>query len=338
MRASGVELMVDSTDLGVVGLVEVLKQLPLFLKTLNDLTERAKSERPDCVVLIDYPGFNLRFAERLHNAGIKVVYYVSPQVWAWGKRRIPKIAQWVDKMLVIFPFEPEVFKKTDINVEFVGHPLIEIIEEEFTQKPVRDPKTALLLPGSRLTEVKKLLPSLIATAAELSAEYPDLHFVIPATSDKIFNYIQNYITKKQTSSASDSLQCVREPAREWLFKADFGLAASGTVTVEAAIAGLPLTVVYKLNPFTYWLGSRLVDINYFTMVNIVAGKEVFEEFLQKEVTPARLKPAAEKIMSGGSRRLEVETGMSDAVAKLGGNSKVCRKAAEKVFETIRAGE
>ena len=335
MRSAGVELIVDSTDLGVVGLVEVFKHLPLFLNTLKNLTERAKSERPDCVVLIDYPGFNLRFAERLHEAGIKVVYYVSPQVWAWGKRRIPRIAQCVDKMLVIFPFEPEVFKETKLDVEFVGHPLIEIIDDEVPQKPERDPKTALLLPGSRLSEVKKLLPPLIATASELRTEYSALHFVIPSTSDKIFNYIQKYIAKKQHGVAPDSLQCVREPAREWLFKADFGLATSGTITVEAAIAGLPLIVVYKLNTFTYWLGRSLVDIPYFTMVNIVSGREVYEEFLQGKVTPDNLKPAVEKIMSGGSRRGEVEAGMSDAVAKLGGSSRVCRKAAEKIFEAIR---
>ncbi|MFW6414501.1 MAG: lipid-A-disaccharide synthase, partial [Verrucomicrobiota bacterium] len=250
MREAGVELLIDSTDLGVVGFVEVCKNLPVFVKTFRVLIRRAASERPDCVVLIDYPGFNIRFAEKLHKLGIPVVYYVSPQVWAWGKRRIPKMGRIIDKMLVIFPFESDVFADTSLDIDFVGHPLVEILakkQKNLSEPPDRD--LGLLLPGSRHNEVKRLLPPLLETARQLITHHPQSHFIIPTTSNKMYDYINDYIQQERNKHTEDiPVKVVREPAREWLGRADFGLAASGTVTVEAAIMGLPLVVVYKLNP------------------------------------------------------------------------------------------
>lgn len=335
MQRAGVDILFDSTDLGVVGFVEVCKHLPTFIRAFRDLTRRAERERPDCVVLIDYPGFNLRFAEKIHKLSIPVVYYVSPQVWAWGKKRIPKMAQIIDKMLVIFPFESDVFTNTELDIDFVGHPLVEILAEEKKQLPQsRNPGLGLLLPGSRDNEVKRLLPPLLATARDLSSRHPGLRFVIPATSDNIFDYVNDYLKNNQRDFAEDvDIEVRREPARTWLGRADFGLAASGTVTVEAAIMRLPLVVVYKLNPITFWLGQRLVNVPYFTMVNLVADKLVYEEYLQDDVQPAVLVPALEKIMRDGERRAMVEEQMQEVLDKLSSKKGACRAAAEKVLQT-----
>jgi lipid-A-disaccharide synthase len=335
MRQARVEILVDSTDLGMVGFVEVVKHLPTFWKIFHHLLRLAKSARPACVVLIDYPGFNIRFAEKLHAAGIKVIYYVSPQVWAWGKKRIPRLARIVDKMLVIFPFEPDVFKHTALDVQFVGHPLIEMLAEERQPDLQREPNTVLLLPGSRGGEVGRLLTPMIRTATALHQRNPALRFVITASSGAMKEHIHRELEEmRQDGIALPPVEIVAGETRMWLQRATAGLAASGTVTVEAAILGLPLVVVYRLNPLTYWLARRLVKIPYFTMVNVVVGQLVFEEFLQAKVNPDVLVPALEAVLPGGSRRDFVTAGMQECVQALGGGRDICRNTALAVVQEI----
>jgi lipid-A-disaccharide synthase len=185
MRAAGVDLIVDSSELGIVGFVEVLKHLRMFLRLFDSLVERAAAERPDAVVLIDYPGFNLRFARQMRRRGIPVVYYISPQVWAWGKRRIPQIARDVTRMLVIFPFEPQVYAGTGLDVRFVGHPLRQILAARRDPALAREPDTVLLLPGSRNSELDRLLAPFVETAAWLKVRNPRLKFVLAAPNERI---------------------------------------------------------------------------------------------------------------------------------------------------------
>ncbi|MFO7821991.1 MAG: lipid-A-disaccharide synthase [Lentisphaeria bacterium] len=332
MREAGADLLVDSSDLGVVGFAEVFKHLPTFLKIFQRLVKQARVERPAAVVLIDYPGFNLRFAEKMHKHGIPVVYYVSPQVWAWGKRRIPKMARVIDKMLVLFPFETEVFKSTTLDVEFVGHPLVELLEPYRCLPQHKDENLVLLLPGSRINEVKRLLQPMLDTAIRVKSEHPEKHFVIPAPGEKLYNFIVDFLQDRSYDDGPE-IKVVRESARQWMGRADAGIAASGTVTVEAAILGLPLVVVYKVHWLTYNFARRLVKVPYFTMVNLVVQREVFREFLQGNVKPDVLAPALESICSGGVDRAFTEKGMQEALKALGGYSDVSRNTAVKVLET-----
>jgi lipid-A-disaccharide synthase len=316
MAGTDMEIMVDSTELGVVGIVEVLKIIGKIVRIFKLLLRKADQEKPDAIVLIDYPGFNLRLAKQLHKRGHKVIWYVSPQVWSWGKRRIPKLAEYCNKMMVIFPFEPEIYAGTGLDVEFVGHPLIEIMTEKRAPDVVRDPNTLLLLPGSRTMEINRLLIPMFNTVLELSRNHSKLRVVLPTPRQKIFDHCTAVYSKfRELHPDMPDIKITSGDTAYWQQRAGTGLAASGTVTVECAIARLPLVVVYKLNFFTAVLAWMLVRLyrGFFTMVNVIADKEVFEEFFQYRVNPGNLVPAVERILPGGSRRTEVEGGMDEVV-------------------------
>lgn len=333
MKAAGVDIIVDSTELGIVGIVEVLKSVPFFLKLLNRLADKAAAERPAAVVLIDYPGFNLRFAEKLHKLGIPVVYYISPQVWAWKKGRIPKIARDVTRMLCIFPFEPDVYKGTGLRAEFVGHPLLELLAPFKEKNNQRDDNLVLLLPGSRTSELKAHMKVFLETAVKMLEEHPALHFAMPLPREKTKN---TAIEIMKGIDVPDKLKNVLDlsvgNARELMTSATAGLAASGTVTVEAAILGLPLVVAYKVNWLTYQIAKRLVKLPAITIANLVTGHTVYEERLQYEATPDKISAALNDILPGGCRRDEVVNGMCECVDMLGNKSNVSRKVAENVLE------
>ena len=335
MREAGVELLADSTELGIVGFVEVVRHLPMLLRLFRGLVSRAIREHPDAVVLIDYPGFNLRFARRLRAAGIRVVYYVSPQVWAWGRRRIPKIAGTVDKMLVIFPFEPGVYAQTHLDVEFVGHPLVAILGEKRLQTS-RDAETVLLLPGSRESEVRRLLPVMLETARLLHAEGVGLRFVVPAPRAEIAALARELLGAARARGGGDlpPVDVVTGETTDWLQRAAAGIAASGTVTVEAAVLGLPLVVAYRLNWLTYRLARMLVKVRFVTMVNLVCDSMVFEEFLQDEATPQNLGEALAAILPGGARRAGVLQKAEEAVSALAGQGDGSRRAAKAILRCL----
>jgi lipid-A-disaccharide synthase len=337
MARAGVELLVDSSELGVVGFVEVFRQLGTILRALATLVERAKQERPDAVVLIDYPGFNLRLARRLHALGLPVVYYVSPQVWAWKRGRRHQMAAWCRRLLCIFPFEPPHFADTGLEVQFVGHPLLEILAEEREAGAGRDADLVLLLPGSRRGEVERLLPPMLLAAAELRRRQPRLRFVMPLPRQAVAEVARRCLRESGAELASAvSIEVGR--TRHWMQVAVAGLATSGTVTMEAAILGLPVVSVYRVSWLTYGLGRLLVHgIRFFTIVNLVADREVFEEFLQGQVTVGRLVPALEAILPGGARREVVLAGMAAAVAALGPVGAVSATAARLVLEVADGG-
>lgn len=332
MQKENLDLLVDSTELGVVGLFEVLKQYPTFKKVFNLLVSEAAKQKPDAVVLIDYPGFNLRYAKKLYELNIPIIYYVSPQVWAWGKKRIPVIAKLVTKMMVIFPFEIDTYKGTGLDVEFVGHPLAEILSE--TPAPAeREKNTVLLLPGSRFSEISRLLKPMVETAEKLKEKKPDIKFVIPTPREHIKNRILQLLQK--FTKKPSQFQVESGNTAEWMRKAGTGMAASGTVTVQAAILGLPLISCYRLNPLTYLLAKSLVNIDFFTMPNVIAKREIYQEFLQGEVRSDVLLPALEAILPGGSRREEVEKGIAEVVEKLGGREGSLKRAAEVILDTVK---
>jgi lipid-A-disaccharide synthase len=317
MRAAGVELMVDATELGVVGIIEVVKQLPLFMGLMRQLVAQAAAERPVAVVLIDYPGFNLRLARRLKQLGIPVIYYVSPQVWAWGKGRLPAMIRDLRRVLVIFPFEQPFFEREGLPATFVGHPLPWLLRRAGTT-PERDPKLVILLPGSRTSELKALLEPLVQTALALHRQRPGLRFVLPTPRASLRDKVQARVDQwRATWPADFNLQITAGDTHDWLRRGSAGLAASGTVTIECAILGLPLVVVYKVNPLTFWSVRWLIKLPWFTMVNLVANEAVFEEFVQGQVRPAILAPALLRLLPGGERREQALAGMAKAVAALG---------------------
>ncbi len=339
MAATGAEVMVDATELGVVGLMEIFGILFTIIAIFHRLIKRAKEERPDCVVLIDYPGFNLRLAKQLHKLNIPVVWYISPQVWAWKKGRKWKLAKYCTKMLVIFPFETDVYKETSLETEFVGHPLVEVVHDRKDPNIQHDKNLVLLLPGSRSNEINRLFVPMLKTAVELHKHHPKLKFTVAAPRKSVYNRlkeIKRHFCEAHNKSDIPEITITYGETALWMQKAATGLAASGTVTVECAIAGLPLTVAYRLNPLTYWIARMLVDLDYFTMVNIIADKRVYEEFLQGDVNATTLSASLEKILPGGERRKEVEQEIKDVIKSLSPKKESpSRRAAEAIMSVIK---
>jgi len=336
MMAAGIPVKVDSTELGVVGIVEVLKHIFTFIGIYFKLVRAARKERPDVVVLIDYPGFNLMYALAMYVSKIPVYWYVSPQLWAWGKWRLPVLGKICTKMLVIFPFETEVYAKTPVQAEFVGHPLIDIVEKRRDPSIQRDDTQFLLLPGSRSMEVERLFPTMLETITELAPRHPELHYHLSAPREKIAKLCEKfYAAFKAKHPDVPALEISIGDTGAWQQRATAGLAASGTITVESAITGLPLVVGYRMNWITILLASLVVKLyrGYFTMVNIIANKTVFKEFLQHRFCPAKLIPAIEEILPGGSRREQVIQEMAEVKTMLSPrSSSAARQAALSCWE------
>ena len=341
MKEAGVRILVDSTELGVVGVIEVLGILFKIIRIMLFLLKKAEEERPDAVVLIDYPGFNIRFAKRLKRRGIPVIWYISPQVWAWRKSNIPKLARYCTKMMVIFPFEEDVYRGSGLDVEFVGHPLVEIVHGRRNPELTRGPNRILLLPGSRRSETKRLLRPMLEAAVLLKRRHSAMEFVISAPREKVAEDIRhdlNDFLHREPHPELADIPVVSGKTPEFMQTCTAGLAASGTVTVECAIAGLPLVVAYRLNPITFLLARiiiRKLFRNAFTMPNIILNRKLFEEFLQFQVTPEALSDAMERILPGGARRAEAEAGMEEMTRELSkGISGAGENAARCVLATI----
>ncbi|MFA6930171.1 MAG: lipid-A-disaccharide synthase, partial [Lentisphaeria bacterium] len=338
MRKAGVDTVIDASELGIVGLLEVFRHLPMFIRLFRSLIEQIKQDQPAAVVLIDYPGFNIRLAKRLHQLKIPVVYYISPQVWAWKKGRIPKIAASVSRMLCIFPFEPAVYAGTGMPAEFVGHPLLQILASYREKPSPRQDHLVLLLPGSRSGELHRLLPVLLQTALRLHRQRPELRFEIPLPRERSLQLARKIIDSQALPEDFPVLEFSVGRTRERMNVAAAGIAASGTVTVEAAILGLPLVVIYKVNWLTWQIAKRLVKLPFITIANLVTGKCVYEEFLQYDAEPQKLCQALLNILPGGLRHEDVRKGIDQTVAMLGGNSKVSDTVADRVLQEAKNRE
>ena len=339
MREAGVDIMVDSSELAIIGIAELLPKLFFFIRLLRQMADRAAQERPDAVVMIDYPGFNIRLAKRLKKLGIPVVYYVSPQVWAWKKGRVHTLARCVRRMLCIFPFEPECYAKTPLKTVFVGHPLLEILAPLKEKNQERDPSLVLILPGSRSSELKMLLKNFLLTAQAMQKERPELHFAMPLTNEVRRKQAEEIIASTPLSKQFlDSLEISIGNTRELMCKATAGLAASGTVTVEAAILGLPVVVSYRGGFFIYMAARMLVKLNTITIANLVTGRTVYQECLQYDSVPEKMTPAMMAILPGGARRQEVLDGIAECVRLLGDKEPVSHKVAQNVMEVIAEAE
>ncbi|NOX88327.1 MAG: lipid-A-disaccharide synthase [Calditrichaeota bacterium] len=282
---TGMEIMFHLERMAFLGVGEVVRHLPFILKVMKTVLQRAKEEKPDCAILIDYPGFNIRMAAKLKKIGVPVVYYISPQLWAWGHRRVEKIRKHVDKMLVLFPFEKEFYRRHGIEAEYVGHPLVDKhfahLPERF--KEVREGKAVLgLLPGSRKNEVKTLLPRMVQTAQILLKERK----IQKARILKV-RHLSKEFYRPFLEGTESAFELVERPMEEILPELDAALVASGTATLETAYFAVPMVIVYHVTPLTYWLGRLLIKVNHIGLANIVAEKEIAPELIQNDFSAQR---------------------------------------------------
>jgi len=318
MKEAGVRLLRHAEEMAVVGLPGPKSLLTIF-EAFREVSASLTHWRPDLIILIDYPEFNLMVAGRAKRHGIPVMYYVSPQIWAWRSGRINTIRSRVDRMVVILPFEEKLYLEAGVNVSFVGHPLLDLIaleneEGSLGRRYGENGSSQLigLLPGSRVSEVSRLLPVMLDTAAIVVDLIPEVHFLVPLAPTIRREQINPYLNGRNLP-----LTVVTDSTHEVIRACEMIVAASGTVTLEAAILGTPLVVVYKVNPLTYWLGKRLVKVNHLALANIIAGETVAPELIQHEVTPERIAREAMKIFNDDRRKEWIKRRLQDVRHELG---------------------
>ena len=327
LRAAGGEVLFDIKDHGVMGFVEVIKKLPDLFKLRSDFARVMDERQPDCLVVVDYPGFNMKLAKVAHDKGIPVVSYIAPSAWAWNKGRAKNVAKIVDKVACIFPFEYDVYKEAGAPVEFVGHPLLDIVKpawerteaEAWVGKQPGHP-LVLLMPGSRLMEIEKMLPNLLAGAKLLKKQLPEVQFAMPRAGTIPLELLQSKI------KASGLDIKITEGHNYDLFSvADLALATSGTVTLEAALCGLPSVIVYRTSALNAFIARRVINIPNIGLPNIVAGRQILPELLQEDFTPANVAKTAVELLAP-ERRPQLEADLAFMKARLGEPGAVKRVA------------
>jgi lipid-A-disaccharide synthase len=335
MREAGLAPLMDAERIAVLGFFEVLTSLPVIRKAFNRCVEELR-HGVDLVLLIDYPGFNLRLASRAKKAGVPVIYFVSPQVWAWKPGRVKTIAETVTKMLVIFPFEVEFYRERGVDVTFVGHPLVEILKTA-GPRPDRagvarrlglDPERRIigLLPGSRIKEARRNLAPILGAARLLRGRHEDLQFMIPVATT---------LTREAMAAMVDLPDVVLTDGDFYdaMSLCEAAIVSSGTATMETALLEVPMVIVYRLNPLTYSLARRMTSLDTFGMVNLVAGKRIVTELIQSDCTPGRIADAMDRLLT--DRVLYERTRRELRVMKerLGGEGSFSR-AAEIIVATL----
>lgn len=307
--------ILDWSDHAVIGVVDVLKNYTYFREQLERMVEEVIALRPHAVVFIDYPGFNLRLAARLRKAlpDIHLIYYISPQVWAWNSGRVARMARVLDLMLCIFPFEKALYEKSGLRAEFVGHPMADALPPLRGTLP-RNPKLIALLPGSRRREVTKILPVMAAAARILMNDDPTLQFVCSVSRQDMIETAQSILEAARLPVEQATVEV--GTARECMLRASAGLVASGTATLEAAFLELPYALVYRVGWATYLPARLLIRVPYLGIVNILAGREVVREFIQLHATPFRLADELCRLRQDEGYRQAVLTGCAEAIAPL----------------------
>ena len=327
LRAAGGEVLFDIKDHGVMGFVEVIKKLPDLFKLRREFARVMDERKPDCLVVVDYPGFNMKLAKLAHDKGIPVVSYIAPSAWAWNKGRAKNVAKIVYKVACIFPFEYDVYKEAGAPVEFVGHPLVDIVhptmeraEAEAWVGKVPGRPLVLLMPGSRLMEIERMLDVILEGAKLLKKQMPEVQFAMPRAGTIPIEMLQGKI------KASGLDVKITEGHNYDLFSvADLALATSGTVTLEAAMCGLPSVILYRTSAITAFIARRVINIPNIGLPNIVAGRQILPELLQEELTPAKLAATAVELLAP-ERRPQLEANLAYMKERLGEPGAVNRVA------------
>ena len=336
LKAAGQEQSLNLAKHAVVGLTDVLKNLPKFLKIFREVKHEIAEVNPDVVILVDYPGFNLRLAKALHGQrnAPAIVYYVSPQVWAWKAGRAKLMERILDRLLVIFPFEVDWFAKhaPKLKTKWVGHPLADRWIAQAKEGPKDEIPCVALLPGSRAKEIAKHWPVLLQTAQRIVREQKNVTFMTLATDHEMRQKLEEEWARQPMSGVS--LDILAGQSLTQLTRCSLAIVASGTATLECAMAGLPMLVIYKTSWLTYWLGRFLIQLPYLSMVNVLAGEKVVPEFLQGAMEPERLAKAALQILRNPKGAEAMAGRIRDVAKKLGGPGAAARAATE-VEEVLR---
>ncbi|NOK06455.1 MULTISPECIES: lipid-A-disaccharide synthase [Myxococcus] len=338
LAAQGVELLFDAREVSVMGITEVLPRIPRILQILKGLAEAAAERKPDVAILVDIPDFNLRLAKKLKALGIPVAYYVSPMIWAWRRGRVRTIKRLVDRMLCILPFEEDFYREAGVSARYVGSPVVEQVPSPDTATAFRerlglakDAPTLALLPGSRMSEIRRLLPDMVGAAKRLSAERPGLQVVVPLapTIDR-----EEITSRFEGSGVTPILVEGRAP--EVVGASDAAVVASGTAVLEAGLMQRPLVVVYRVSLITYWVGRLMLKVAFVSLINLLAGRRVVPELLQGEMTPERIAEEVRRVWIPGAPREEMLQGLAEMRGRLGETGAATR-AAESVLELLPPG-
>lgn len=317
MREAGIDLLVDANEISVMGLWEVLIQYRKLKRTLKYLQDEMLRRRPDLLILVDFVEFNLKLAEAAKQAGIRVLFYVSPQIWAWRPGRIHKIGQKIDMMAVIFPFEVGYYQKAGIPVRYVGHPLVDqVMESRKTAVPLELETSGPLvglLPGSRRGEIQRILPVLLESAVLLREKHPDIQYLLP---------LAHTLSRADLQPILDQfpdlpLKLLEGRSHEVMEASDAVMAASGTATLEIALYDVPMAIVYRLSPLSYWILKPLVSIDYVGLPNIVAGREIVREFIQGDARPELICEEIHRILTEPAYQAKIRADLKEVREKLG---------------------
>jgi lipid-A-disaccharide synthase len=319
LREEGVKLLANASDMAVVGLTEVISKLGSILKIMGMMKRSLDERRPDLVILIDYPDFNLPLANAAKKRGIKIFYYISPQVWAWRKGRIGQIKKTVDKMAVILPFEVDTYGQEGFTVNYVGHPLLDMVKLNYSKQESRkkfglaeNKITIGILPGSRLSEVGKLMPELLRASEILAQKMPEVQFVLP-----LADTLEEKIITKIISGFNVKVKIISGNTYDVISCADLALVASGTATLETALLGIPMVIVYKISLLSYLIGRLIVDVKNIGLVNIIAGKTIVPELIQGDACGKRIAVEALAILTNEEKKQEMIKELMAIRAKLG---------------------
>jgi lipid-A-disaccharide synthase len=327
MRHAGVETFLDSNDLSVVGFWEAITRIGKLRKALAHAKAQIESLKPDLLILIDYPGMNLRLAQFAKARGVKVMYYVSPQIWAWGHNRVRLIRKNVDKMVVILPFEVEIYRKESIDATYVGHPLIDIVHTDLERDTFlnavglpRNGNLVALLPGSRVQEIKQHIRPLLETASILRRNLPTVQFVI-VTLPALRGLVEH-----EMGMAGEAIAVTTDNRYAAVLYSDLAIASSGTATLEAALLGTPAIVIYKLALFSWVVGKVIVRVPFVSLTNLVAGEEVVPEYIQGAVNPKVLAAEAASLLTDDARRERIVGQLEKVKQSLGPGGATTRAA------------
>jgi len=336
LRRAGAEILIDSSRLAVVGLTEVLGRMGSLYRAYRNLKGLIQGGEVSLLLLIDFPDFNLRLARVAKDAGVPVLYYISPQVWAWRSGRIRKIAQRVQKMAVIFPFEVPLYREAGLGVEFVGHPLMDAFGSDSIpassgppEKEWKGSPLIALLPGSRQKEVISLLPEMIRGAQIITCRKPDARFLLALAPAMASDEIRRFLP---TSGAAITL--VEGKTYQAIRAADLVVVASGTATLETAILGKPMVIIYRLSALSYWVGRWMIKVKWIGLANIVAGRRLVPELIQEEARGERIAEEVLKILEDEAYRKEMTAGLAEVGRKLG-TPGAAERVAKMALEMIK---
>lgn len=336
MKEAGVRLLADAADIGVVGVTEVFSKIGTFIKIISGIKKSMDRLKPALVILIDFPDFNLNIvAKAAKKRGIRVFYYISPQVWAWREGRVKQIKKLVDKMAVILPFEVDFYASHGYTVQYVGHPLVDKVKTSFTQAAARlefglsETRTTIgLLPGSRTAEVSRLLPEMMKAAQKISAQIPQVQYILPLADTLNKDRVAGII-----NPSGMDVKIVSGRTYDVLAACDLAIVTSGTATLEAGLLGVPMVIIYKMSVLSALIGKLIINPKYIGLVNIIAGGSVAPELIQLKATGERIAAEALSILSNPDRRLEMISKLKNIRQKLG-DPGAARKAAQIACDMI----